>query len=51
MTDRDWDAEMRKIDQQIASIPTQSATPARAQPQGASAPVAAGRPRRPRRSV
>jgi hypothetical protein len=33
---RDWDAEMRKIDQQIASIPSQAATPAKAQPQGAS---------------
>jgi len=29
MSDRDWDAEMRKIDQQIASIPAQGATPAR----------------------
>jgi hypothetical protein len=29
MTDRDWDAEMRKIDQQIASIPAQGAAPAR----------------------
>ena len=44
MSDRDWDAEMRKIDQQIASIPSQGATPVRAQPQGGTAPVAAGRP-------
>ena len=45
MSDRDWDAEMRKIDQQLASIPSQASTPARAQPQGAPAPaMAAGRP-------
>ena len=41
MSDRDWDAEMKKIDQQLASIP--SPAPARAQPPGA-APVAIGRP-------
>jgi hypothetical protein len=28
MSDRDWDAEMRKIDQQIASIPARNAAPA-----------------------
>lgn len=42
MSDRDWDAEMRKIDQQIASIPSQGSQPARIQPQGggrAPAPV------------
>jgi hypothetical protein len=38
MSDRDWDAEMRKIDQQIASIPSQGATPVRAQAPGVSAP-------------
>lgn len=38
MSDRDWDAEMKKIDQQLASIPAQASTPVRA-----SAPaVAAG---------
>jgi hypothetical protein len=44
MSDRDWDAEMRKIDQQLASIPNQAAAPARAPVQGASAPMAAGKP-------
>ncbi len=45
MSDRDWDAEMRKIDQQLASIPAQAATPQRAQPQGAPpAPMATGKP-------
>jgi hypothetical protein len=44
MSDRDWDAEMRKIDQQIASIPSQGATPVRAQPQGAAAQVSPSRP-------
>jgi hypothetical protein len=44
MTDRDWEAEMRKIDQQIASIPNQAAAPARAQAQGGSAPMPMGRP-------
>lgn len=45
MTDRDWDAEMKKIDQQIASLPAQSATPARAAaPQGSAAPLAPVRP-------
>jgi len=45
MSDRDWDAEMKKIDQQIASIPAQSAAPARAQAQsGGAAPVAMGKP-------
>jgi hypothetical protein len=43
MSDRDWDAEMRKIDQQISSIPSQGATPARAQAQGAAAPAPTGR--------
>jgi hypothetical protein len=40
MTDRDWEAEMRKIDQQIASIPNQGAAPARAAaaPAGVAAP-------------
>ncbi|MFI5245011.1 MAG: hypothetical protein ACHQQR_07280, partial [Gemmatimonadales bacterium] len=42
MSDRDWDAEMRKIDQQLASIPSQGATPARAQ--AAAAPAPSGRP-------
>ena len=38
MSDRDWDAEMRKIDQQIASIPSQAGQPAaRAQVQGGGA--------------
>ncbi len=37
MTDRDWDAEMRKIDAQLASMPTEAATPARAAVQGAPA--------------
>jgi hypothetical protein len=47
MSDRDWDAEMKKIDQQLASIPVQtsSATPARAQPQAAgAAPMVMGKP-------
>ncbi|MFI5243778.1 MAG: hypothetical protein ACHQQR_01015 [Gemmatimonadales bacterium] len=44
MTDRDWDAEMRKIDQQIASIPNQAASPVRAPAQGAAAPAPPGRP-------
>jgi len=43
MSDRDWDAEMKKIDQQLASIPSQASMPARAQPQGATAPIAATR--------
>lgn len=44
MTDRDWDAEMRKIDQQIASLPAQGAAPARAPAAPASAaPLAAPR--------
>jgi hypothetical protein len=38
MSDRDWDAEMRKIDQQLASIPAQASTPVRASvPAGAGA--------------
>jgi hypothetical protein len=42
MSDRDWDAEMRKIDQQISSIPSQSAAPVRAPAQSAGiAPPAA----------
>ncbi|MFI5232389.1 MAG: hypothetical protein ACHQSE_07745 [Gemmatimonadales bacterium] len=49
MSDRDWDAEMKKIDRQIASLPAQGAAPARvaqpgAAPASASAPVASGRP-------
>jgi hypothetical protein len=32
MSDRDWDAEMRKIDKQIASLPAQSGAPAPARP-------------------
>lgn len=47
MSDRDWDAEMKKIDRQIASLPAQSAAPARVAPAGAAppaAPVATGRP-------
>ncbi|HEY2850308.1 MAG TPA: hypothetical protein VGI97_10545 [Gemmatimonadaceae bacterium] len=44
MTERDWDAEMRKIDKQIASLPAQAATPARAAaPQPSTAPVAPAR--------
>lgn len=43
MSDRDWDAEMRKIDQQIASIPSQGAAPVRAQQQGGGAPMPAAR--------
>ncbi len=46
MSDRDWDAEMKKIDQQIASIPAQSAAPVRAAPAGAgggAAPLAPAR--------
>jgi putative flippase GtrA len=39
VTDRDWDAEMRKIDQQLASLPSEAAVPARAQAQGGSALV------------
>ena len=31
MSDRDWDAEMRKIDRQIASIPGEGATHVRTQ--------------------
>jgi hypothetical protein len=42
MSDRDWDAEMRKIDQQISSIPNQGAAPVRQQPQGGAAPMPAG---------
>jgi hypothetical protein len=42
MSDRDWDAEMRKIDQQISSIPSQGAAPVRAPAQSAGiAPPAA----------
>jgi hypothetical protein len=45
MSDRDWDAEMRKIDQQLASMPNQASQPARAQPTGGGAPMAAaGKP-------
>jgi hypothetical protein len=44
MSDRDWDAEMRKIDQQIAAVPAQAATPVRAQSQGGVAHAASGRP-------
>lgn len=48
MSDRDWDAEMKKIDQQIASIPEQGAAPVRAaRAPGAAAtagPGPAGRP-------
>ncbi len=44
MSDRDWDAEMKKIDQQLASIPVQSSAPARAQPQQGGAPTAVGKP-------
>lgn len=43
MTDRDWDAEMRKIDQQLAAMPNQASQPARAQQQGGSAPMLAGK--------
>jgi hypothetical protein len=42
MSDRDWDAEMRKIDQQLASLPSQAAAPARAP--GGGAPGPSGRP-------
>jgi putative flippase GtrA len=44
MSDRDWDAEMRKIDQQIASIPSQGATPVRAPAQATAAQAAPSRP-------
>jgi putative flippase GtrA len=45
MSDRDWDAEMRKIDQQLASIPNEATQPARAHPTGGGAAIAgAGRP-------
>lgn len=48
MSDRDWDAEMKKIDKQIASLPAQSAAPARVPPASAAsaaAPVvSSGRP-------
>ena len=44
MSDRDWDAEMRKIDQQLASIPSNASTPVRAQPQGGGGAVPMGRP-------
>ena len=44
MSDRDRDAEMKKIDQQIASIPSQGATPVRQPPPGnAAAPTPAAR--------
>jgi hypothetical protein len=43
MSDRDWDAEMKKIDQQIASIPAQSAAPVRVPAAGAAAPLAPAR--------
>jgi len=42
VSDRDWDAEMRKIDQQLASLPTEAAVPARAQAQAGGASVGAG---------
>jgi putative flippase GtrA len=45
MSDRDWDAEMKKIDQQLASIPVQASAPPRAQLQPpAAAPAALGKP-------
>lgn len=44
MSDRDWDAEMKKIDRQIASLPAQGAAPARVPAPVAAAPVASGRP-------
>ena len=45
MTDRDWDAEMRKIDQQIASIPAPNSAPARAATSyGSPVPPVAERP-------
>jgi hypothetical protein len=40
VSDRDWDAELRKIDQHISAMPAQSAQPARAQGSGAAAPPA-----------
>ena len=44
MSDRDWDAEMKKIDQQLASIPA-GAPPARAQaPSAGAPPIAMGKP-------
>src|SRR5579862_9791715 len=43
MTDRDWDAEMRKIDQQLAAMPNQASQPSRAQAAGTPM-VAAGKP-------
>ena len=42
MTDRDWDAKMKQIDQQIASLPAHAATPSA----GANVPGAAGMPAR-----
>ena len=44
MSDRDWDAEMKKIDQQLASIPAAPATPARGPAPGAGAPIPVGKP-------
>ena len=45
MTDRDWDAEMRKIDKQLESIPTQASTPVRAAaPSGGAAPMPFAKP-------
>jgi hypothetical protein len=45
MSDRDWDAEMRKIDKQLESIPTQASTPVRASaPAGGAAPTPFAKP-------
>lgn len=45
MSDRDWDAEMRKIDKQLEAIPAQAATPARsAAPAQGAAPAPFARP-------
>jgi hypothetical protein len=42
--DRDWDAEMRKIDQQLASLPSEAAAPAKAQAQGGGVGTGAAAP-------
>ncbi len=41
MTDRDWDAELRKIDRQLASVPDAASTPAQVN-KGNAAPPATG---------
>jgi hypothetical protein len=44
MSDRDWDAEMRKIDQQLALTPNQASQPVRVQPQSSGAAPQLGKP-------